>query len=105
MKSIWTIMLNVLVRIGQLAQCATRVAKRTTQHMYRVAKSAAERLASRVSERLASNVAKRTAKRIANCANKRSDKRLSKRESVLHIVHSLALSQELLKLFLFVLFR
>ena len=78
MKSIWTIMLNVLVRIGQLTQCATRVAKRTTQHMYRVAKSAAERLASRVSERVASNVAKRLYKRIANCANKRS----SKRESV-----------------------
>lgn len=82
MKSIWTIMLNVLVRIGQLAQCATRVAKRTTQHMYRVAKSAAERLASRVSERVASNVAKRIAKRLANCVNKRSDKRSSKRESV-----------------------
>ena len=38
MKSIWTIMLNVLVRIGQLTQCATRVAKRTTQNMCRVAK-------------------------------------------------------------------
>lgn len=70
MKSIWTIMLNVLVRIGQLTQCATRVAKRTTQNMYRVAKSAAERLASRVSNRLDD--------RIANCVNKRS----SKRESV-----------------------
>ena len=73
MKSIWTIMLNVLVRIGQLAQCATRVAKRTTQHMYRVAKSAAERVASRVSERVDSNVAKR----LANCVNKRSGKRES----------------------------
>lgn len=57
MKSIWTIMLNVLVRIGQLTQCATRVAKRTTQNMYRVAKSAAERLASRVSNRLDDRIA------------------------------------------------
>lgn len=66
MKSIWTIMLNVLVRIGQLTQCATRVAKRATQHMCRVAKS----------------VTKRLANRIANCVLELSTKRSSKRESV-----------------------
>lgn len=44
MKSIWTIMLNVLVRIGQLTQCATRAAvraaKRADQHVYRALVSA-----------------------------------------------------------------
>lgn len=44
MKSIWTIMLNVLVRIGQLTQCATRAAvraaKRADQHAYRALVSA-----------------------------------------------------------------
>ena len=44
MKSIWTIMLNVLVRIGQLTQCATRAAvravKRTDKHVYRAFVSA-----------------------------------------------------------------
>ncbi|RFT39612.1 hypothetical protein CG398_03345, partial [Bifidobacteriaceae bacterium NR003] len=40
MKSIWTIMLNVLVRIGQLTQCATRAAVRAAQHVYSAAKRA-----------------------------------------------------------------
>lgn len=44
MKSIWTIMLNVLVRIGQLTQCATRAAvravKRADKHVYRAFVSA-----------------------------------------------------------------
>ena len=40
MKSIWTIMLNVLVRIGQLTQCATRAAVRAAQHVYSAVKRA-----------------------------------------------------------------
>ena len=44
MKSIWTIMLNVLVRIGQLTQCATRAAVRAVKcadkHVYRAFVSA-----------------------------------------------------------------
>ncbi len=40
MKSIWTIMLNVLVRIGQLTQCATRAAVRAAQHAYSATKRA-----------------------------------------------------------------
>ena len=47
MKSIWTIMLNVLVRIGQLTQCATRAAVRAVKcadkHVYRAFVSAVAR--------------------------------------------------------------
>ncbi|MBF9314768.1 hypothetical protein GK675_03745 [Bifidobacteriaceae bacterium NR002] len=43
MKSIWTITLNVLVRIGRLTQCAARAAKRAAQHMYSATKRASAR--------------------------------------------------------------
>ena len=44
MKSIWTITLNVLVRIGRLTQCAARAAKRAAQHMYSATKRASVRV-------------------------------------------------------------